>query len=75
MQHNQNDSPVMAKLQELCKAIVDDPQFASIRERVSLFLSDDETRKQYDDLNNKGMMLHGKHKVELKLTEEEISDF
>ncbi len=75
MQHNQNDSPVMVKLQELCKAIVDDPQFASIRERVSLFLSDDETRKQYEDLNNKGMMLHGKQQSGVELTEEEINDF
>jgi cell fate (sporulation/competence/biofilm development) regulator YlbF (YheA/YmcA/DUF963 family) len=75
MQHNQNDSPVMVKLQELCKAIVDDPQFASIRERVSTFLSDEETRKQYEDLNNKGMMLHGKQQSGIELTEEEINDF
>ncbi len=75
MEYNQNSSPVVVKLQELCKALVDDPQFASIRDRVSLFLSDEETRRQYENLNNKGMMLHGKQQSGVELTEEEINDF
>lgn len=75
MQTNESETPMMAKLRELCQALIEEPQFASIRERISLFLSDEETRKQYEALNTKGMMLHGKQQSGMELTEEEIEDF
>jgi cell fate (sporulation/competence/biofilm development) regulator YlbF (YheA/YmcA/DUF963 family) len=75
MQNNELETPMMVKLYELCQAIVEDPQFASIRERINLFISDEETRKQYEALNNKGMMLHSKQQSGIELTDEEITDF
>ncbi len=75
MENNEFESAVMIKLRELCQALVEDPQFAAIRERISLFISDDQTRRQYEALNNKGMMLHSKQQNGIALTDEEIDDF
>lgn len=75
MQENEFETPLMAKLRELCQALIDDPQYASIKERITLFMTDEGTRKQYEDLSAKGMMLHNKQESGIPLTEEEIEDF
>lgn len=75
MQANEFESPIVAKLVELCQTIVEDARFVSIRERIELFLTDENTRQQYEALNNKGMMLHSKQQRGIPLTDEEIDDF
>jgi cell fate (sporulation/competence/biofilm development) regulator YlbF (YheA/YmcA/DUF963 family) len=75
MQENEFETPLMAKLRELCQALIDDPQYTSIKERISLFMTDEGTRKQYEELSAKGMMLHNKQQSGIPLTEAEIEDF
>ena len=48
------------KTQELCEAIVAQPEMIAIRKRIDTFLADDSTRGQYEALMNKGQALQEK---------------
>ncbi|HTV63117.1 MAG TPA: YlbF family regulator, partial [Verrucomicrobiae bacterium] len=63
------------KTQELCAAIVAQPEMAAIRRRIDAFLSDANSRGQYDTVNNKGQTLHQKQHDGQPLNGEEIADF
>jgi cell fate (sporulation/competence/biofilm development) regulator YlbF (YheA/YmcA/DUF963 family) len=63
------------KTQELCAAIVAQPEMAAIRRRIDAFLSDANSRGQYDTVNNKGQALHQKQHDGHPLNGEEIADF
>ncbi len=63
------------KTQELCAAIVAQPEMAAIRRRIDAFLSDANSRGQYDAVNNKGQTLHQKQHDGQPLNGEEIADF
>jgi len=63
------------KARELCEAIVAQPQWTSIRNRIETFLSDDKTRGQFDAVNNQGQSLHEKQHSGQPLNGQEIADF
>lgn len=63
------------KTRELCQTIVDQPEMASIRNRIDAFLSDAGARGQYESVMSKGNALHEKQHNGHPLDETEIADF
>jgi cell fate (sporulation/competence/biofilm development) regulator YlbF (YheA/YmcA/DUF963 family) len=71
----QAEDIVTQKTQELCQAILDQPNLRSARQRISAFIADDRARGQYEALMTKGQALQQKQQQSQPLTGEEISDF
>jgi cell fate (sporulation/competence/biofilm development) regulator YlbF (YheA/YmcA/DUF963 family) len=63
------------KTQELCEAIIAQPEMIAIRKRIDTFLADDSTRSLYDALMSKGQALQEKQHHGQPLEPAEISDF
>ena len=63
------------KTQELCAAIIAQPEMITIRKRIDTFLADDSTRGQYDALMSKGHALQEKQHHGQPLEPAEISEF
>jgi cell fate (sporulation/competence/biofilm development) regulator YlbF (YheA/YmcA/DUF963 family) len=63
------------KTQELCQAIIAQPEMIAIRKRIDTFLADDNARTQYETLMNKGQALQEKQQHGQPLAETEISEF
>lgn len=66
---------VTQKTRELCQAILDHSNKASIRQRIDAFMADEKSRAQYDSLVKKGQALQEKQHNAVTLNAEEISDF
>ena len=69
------ENAVTEKTIELCNAIVAQPDFGSIRQRIDAFMADDKSRTQYEAVMMKGQALNDKQQRSLPLSGEEISDF
>lgn len=69
------DSPLGDKISELCQAILDQPAFPTIRQRIDAFLVDEEAQQQFLQLNQKGEVLERKQQQGAQLTDTEIADF
>ena len=67
------DSIIVQKTRELCKTIVEQPEFQSIRQRIDTFMADDTAKVQYQLVVEKGEMLQHKQQMGLPMTAEEIS--
>jgi len=63
------------KTRELCQTIVDEPEMASIRQRIDTFMADAGARGQYETVMNKGNALHEKQHNGQPLDGAEIADF
>ncbi|MBU6409253.1 MAG: YlbF family regulator [Verrucomicrobia bacterium] len=63
------------KTQELCAAIVAQPEMASIRSRIDAFLGDSGARDQYESLMKKGRVLQEKQQQGRDLDGLEIAEF
>jgi cell fate (sporulation/competence/biofilm development) regulator YlbF (YheA/YmcA/DUF963 family) len=63
------------KTQELCAAIIAQPEMIALRKRIDTFLADDSTRGQYDALMSKGQALQEKQHHGQTLEPAEISEF
>ena len=66
---------IQEKTQELCAAIIAQPEMIAIRKRIDTFLADDSTRGQYDALMSKGQVLQEKQHHGQPLEPAEISEF
>jgi cell fate (sporulation/competence/biofilm development) regulator YlbF (YheA/YmcA/DUF963 family) len=66
---------IQEKTQELCAAIIAQPEMIAIRKRIDTFLADDSTRGQYDALMSKGQALQEKQHHGQPLEPAEISEF
>jgi cell fate (sporulation/competence/biofilm development) regulator YlbF (YheA/YmcA/DUF963 family) len=71
----QIDDAVRQKTMELCEAIVQQPQFQSIRQRVDSFMADSKSQEQYQSLTEKGRSLHEKQHQGQPLDGQEIAAF
>jgi len=69
------ENTITEKTLELCSAIVAQPDFGDIRQRIDAFMADDKSRAQYESLMTKGQALNDKQQRALPLSGEEISDF
>ena len=63
------------KTQELCRAIIAQPEMIAIRKRIDTFLADDNARGQYEMLMTKGQALQEKQQHGQALEPAEISEF
>jgi cell fate (sporulation/competence/biofilm development) regulator YlbF (YheA/YmcA/DUF963 family) len=75
MQTQIEESVVIQKTKELCQAILEQPEFQSMRQRVDVFMADDKARAQYDSLMVKGQLLQQKQQAGLPLDGGEITEF
>jgi cell fate (sporulation/competence/biofilm development) regulator YlbF (YheA/YmcA/DUF963 family) len=71
----QIEDTVRQKTLELCEAIIQQPQFQSIRQRVDSFMADSSAQQQYQSLTEKGRSLHEKQHQGLPLDNREIASF
>ncbi len=69
------DNEIIGKTRGLCQAIIDAPEFVSIRERISAFMTHDQAQAQYDQLNNLGGSLQQKQSQGVAITDAEIAHF
>jgi cell fate (sporulation/competence/biofilm development) regulator YlbF (YheA/YmcA/DUF963 family) len=69
------DSLVQQKTRELCQAILEQPEFQSLRQQIDSFMTNDEAKLQYQSLSEKGEYLQHKQQVGSQLSNEEIAEF
>ncbi|MBM3833324.1 MAG: YlbF family regulator [Verrucomicrobia bacterium] len=75
MQTTIEESAVLQKTRELCQAILDQPEFKSLRRRIDSFMANDEAKMQYQFLSERGEYLQHKQSQGSALTNEEIAEF
>ena len=71
----QQDTAIQSKTKELCQAILDEPSFQSIRQRIDAFLDNENARAQYEGVVSKGQALQEKQHRAEQLSDTEIADF
>jgi len=64
-----------AKIEELCEALLNQPEVKSIRQRVDAFNADSDAQKQYETLSERGEYLQHKQQQGAQLTDAEIAEF
>ncbi len=69
------DSSVIVKTRELCSHIAGDSTFLELQACVERFLSDDESRLQYQSVHERGEELHQKQHAGIELGATEIREF
>ncbi|MBC8003556.1 MAG: YlbF family regulator [Opitutaceae bacterium] len=69
------DTIIIQKTRELCQTLLDQPEFASIRQRMDTFMADEDAKSQYQLLNEKGEFLTFKQKQGQPLADEEVAEF
>src|ERR1043166_6195912 len=75
MELNSDNSIVLGKTRELCQAILDQPDFSTIRQQVDAFLADEAIRSQYQEFTDRGALLQQKQQTGAPLDMAEIADF
>jgi cell fate (sporulation/competence/biofilm development) regulator YlbF (YheA/YmcA/DUF963 family) len=75
METNVKDSGIVQKAQDLCEAIVSQPDFQSVKAKLDAFMSDEYVKFQYQQLNQLGSLLQMKQGNGTELQEEEITHF
>lgn len=69
------ESAITQKTKELCQTILDQPEFQVIRQQIESFMTDEQTKIQYQLLSEKGEFLQHKQQQGLPLTNEEVAEF
>jgi cell fate (sporulation/competence/biofilm development) regulator YlbF (YheA/YmcA/DUF963 family) len=69
------NSLIFQKTRELCQAILDQPEYQTIRQRVDEFMANDEAKTQYQSLSEQGEYLQHKQQQGMVLAPEEIAEF
>ena len=75
MQATTEDSVVVQKTKELCRVILEQPEFIKIRQGLDAFMSNDEVRGQYQSLSEKGEFLQHKQQTGGELSDQEVAEF
>ena len=75
METNSENPVIQQKTRELCQAIIDQPDFQTIRRQVDAFLADESVKVQYQELSDRGAMLQHKQQTGMPLDMTEIADF
>lgn len=63
------------KLEDLCRAIIQMPEFEAHRLRVDQFMVNDEARAQYVRVSEQGEHLHHKQMQGVQLSDDEVAEF
>ena len=68
-------TPIQAKLNELCETIVSQPEFEDIRRRVDAFMADETSKTLYQSVVEQGDALHKKQHAGEQLEEPVVAAF
>ena|ERR1051326_3690050 len=66
---------ILQKTRELCQAIVDQPEFRSLRRQVDEFMASEEAKQQYQLVVEKGEALQQKQQMGQALSKDEVAEF
>jgi len=66
---------INAKMEDLCREVINQPAFAEFKQMIEDFLVNDQALEQYNRLVDRQRMLHQKQHQGLRLTQQEIDDF
>ena len=69
------ETPAIRKTKELCQTILDQPDMRAVRQRVSTFMADEQSRAQYEAVVTRGQALHEKQQKSQALSGDEVADF
>ena len=69
------ESPIIQRTLDLCQAIVEQPDFQTLKERLDAFMGDELLKFQYQQVNDLGQLLQMKQSDGLELKPEEIAQF
>jgi len=69
------ESTIIQKTQELCRTIVEQPDFRAMKQQIESFLADAQARQLYESVSQKGQELRQKQQNSLELTPQEIAQF
>jgi cell fate (sporulation/competence/biofilm development) regulator YlbF (YheA/YmcA/DUF963 family) len=75
MQTTIEETLVTQKTKALCQTLVEQPEFAAIRQRIDAFMGDESAKNQYQLLMEKGDALQQKQQFGLPLDGGEIAEF
>jgi len=75
METNSDHSAILDKTRELCQAIIDQPDFRTMRQQVDAFMADESIKAQYQELSDCGALLEHKQQTGMPLDMKEIADF
>jgi cell fate (sporulation/competence/biofilm development) regulator YlbF (YheA/YmcA/DUF963 family) len=75
MQTTIEETLVIQKTKALCQTLVEQPEFAAIRQRIDAFMGDESAKSQYQLLMEKGDALQQKQQFGLPLDGGEIAEF
>ena len=75
METDLENSVVTRKTKELCQAILDQPEFQTIRRRIDTFMADENVKALYRELSEKGALLQHKQQTGMPMDGQEITDF
>lgn len=70
-----NLEPIAAQTNELCRAIVSQPEFSGLHKRLDSFLQDEKLKFDYQMLNDRGALLQQKQQYGMELGAEEVEQF
>lgn len=69
------EDTVLGKTKELCQAILDQPEFQEMRQRIDTFMADKGAQTQYNQVAEKSEMLQHKQQMGASLSPDETADF
>ena len=69
------DGGIIQKTMELCQAVVEQPDFQALKQKLDAFMADELVKFQYSQLNDLGNMLQHKQDNGEPLKEDEIAKF
>jgi cell fate (sporulation/competence/biofilm development) regulator YlbF (YheA/YmcA/DUF963 family) len=75
MQATIEETLIVQKTRELCETITTQPEFSVIRQRLDLFMANDEAKTQYQLVVEKGDALQQKQQIGMPLDNNEIAEF
>jgi cell fate (sporulation/competence/biofilm development) regulator YlbF (YheA/YmcA/DUF963 family) len=69
------ESHIIQRTLDLCQAVVDQPDFQSLKKSIDAFMADEPVKFQYQQLNEAGQLLQMKQRDGIELTPEDIAQF
>jgi cell fate (sporulation/competence/biofilm development) regulator YlbF (YheA/YmcA/DUF963 family) len=66
---------LIEKTRELCQAILDQPEYQTMRQQIEAFMGDEEAKAQYQLLSEKGEYLQHKQTQGVHLSDDELGEF
>jgi len=75
MESTVKGSPLIDQTMALCQAIVDQPDFQSVKERLDAFMNDELIKFKYQQVNELNSLLQMKQQSGRELKDEEIAEF